>query len=175
MGRQCFKRLLGLVKCRGLVFGFRTGEREGKDWQAALVVWGGDGNGPNGSSCGSFSLAHEKASSFGGVHRWSESNAFCPSAQRGVTRAAADGIIHRGLPSFMQVSTGSAVVNGGAMLITAQTSPDGDALIHFGTIEAPSLPSPYGYCVWGCWGGGLFPFRRQRKSTRCGGDVWTTV
>lgn len=109
------------------------------------------------------------------VQSWWEGNAFRPSAQRSMTRATADGIIHRGLPSFMQTLMGSAVVNGGAMLITAQTSPDGEALIHFGAIEAPSLPSPYRYCVWGCWGGGLFPFRRQRKSTRCGGDVWMAV
>lgn len=40
VGRQCFKRLLGLVKCRGLVFGFRTGEGGVVAGGIGGVAWG---------------------------------------------------------------------------------------------------------------------------------------
>jgi hypothetical protein len=61
-----------------------------------------------------------------------------------------------------------------SMLITAQASPGGGALVHFGAIEV-QFPFSLHILPVGLLGGGLFPFRRQKKPTRRGGDVWMAV
>lgn len=93
--------------------------------------------------------------------------------RHGATRAAADGLFI-GVAIFHANVYRERSRQWWSMLITAQTSPDGGALVHFGAIE---VQSPFSLQILrvGLLGGGLFPFRRQRKYTRCGGDVWMVV